>query len=126
MEKVIISNKNLKRYEKRMKQIENNIWDLLENYLYYSKIRGIMHMYKQSKTLSKRQVIRLYEFIEGEKPITYTNDILDCAYKRALTELKNELLTSKEFLEKYKKEIEDINKTAKKLGKTIEKYTKKN
>ena len=105
MEKVIISNKNLKRYGKRMEQIENNIWDLLENYSYYSKIRKIMHMYKVSKPLSKRQVIRLYEFIEGEEPITYTNDILDWAYKRALTKLKNELLTSEEFLENIKKKL---------------------
>lgn len=60
---MILNKKVLELYNLRMKKIQNNIWDLVENFEYYRKIRGIMNTYKEGKELSKRQLIRLYQFI---------------------------------------------------------------
>lgn len=60
---MILNKKVLELYNLRMKKIQNNIWDLVENFEYYRKIRGIMDTYKEGKELSKRQLIRLYQFI---------------------------------------------------------------
>jgi len=86
-----ISNNNLKKYEERMKQVENNIWNLVNNLEYYNKIRGIMFEYSLGLKLSKRQTLRLYEFIYNITPKIYTKDKIDEEYINVKTMLEEEV-----------------------------------
>lgn len=69
-------------YNKKMKSIEKDIWDLVDNLEYYSKIRGTMRDLKILGTITKRQAIRLYQFIMGESHDTIKKSEIDDRYNK--------------------------------------------
>ena len=69
-------------YNKKMKSIEKDIWDLVDNFEYYTKIRGIMRDFKILGTITKRQAIRLYQFIMGERHDTIKKSEIDDRYNK--------------------------------------------
>lgn len=72
---MVLKKEYIDMYNQRMEEIEKDIWDIIDNFEYYKKIRGIMFDLKRDKELSKRQTIRLYEFImrKPEKVIKKTD-----------------------------------------------------
>lgn len=84
---MILNKKVLELYNLRMKKIQNNIWDLVENFEYYRKIRGIMNTYKEGKELSKRQLIRLYQFITYMPESVIKKEELDDLYNHVYNKM---------------------------------------
>lgn len=60
---MVLKKEYIDMYNQRMDEIEKDIWDIIDNFEYYKKIRGIMTELQLSEHISKRQSIRLYEFI---------------------------------------------------------------
>lgn len=69
-------------YNKKMKSIEKDIWGLVDNFEYYRMIRGIMRDLKILGTITKRQAIRLYQFIMGESHDTIKKSEIDDRYNK--------------------------------------------
>lgn len=87
---MVISKKNLEKYNKKMEEISRDIWKVVDNFEYYSMIRGIMKDYFNNIELSKRQTLRLYEFIFDLKHHIYSKDIINQCYINAKNELEAE------------------------------------
>lgn len=87
---MIISKRNLGLYNKRMEEISNNIWEIFDNYEYYKMIRGIMNQYFNNQELTKRQTIRLYEFIYDLPQETCSKETINQLYKIARDDLEAE------------------------------------
>lgn len=87
---MIISKRNLGLYNKRMEEVSRNIWDIFDNFEYYKTIRGIMDRYFKNQELSKRQAIRLYEFLYDLPQETCSEDIIDQLYEIAKRDLEME------------------------------------
>lgn len=86
---LVLKEEYVNLYNKKMEEIEKDIWDIIDKFEYYKKIRGIMKELQLSKHISKRQAIRLYEFLMG-KPQR-------CIKKIEINEIYNNI--SKEIFE---------------------------
>lgn len=50
-------------YQTRMEELSKDIWQVLDYYEHYKTIRGIYAELKMSGQLTKRQAVRLFDFI---------------------------------------------------------------
>lgn len=90
--KVKISDKTEELYNEIMADISTDIWDVIDNFEYYKKIRGIWSEYLQTQKLTKRQLVRLYSFIyelddNGQRVFT----------KADINEMYKNIKTDKQF-----------------------------
>lgn len=52
-----------KAYHDKMKELEGNIWQILDYQDHYKTIRGIYKELKETGYITKRQAVRLFDFI---------------------------------------------------------------
>lgn len=86
-EKLILKKKYVDLYNKKMNIIEKDIWDIIDNFEYYKMIRGIMCELQKNIRISKRQVIRLYEFLTDKKKAVIKKTEIDEIYNRVFKEM---------------------------------------
>ena len=86
-EKLILKKKYVDLYNKKMNIIEKDIWDIIDNFEYYKMIRGIMYELQKNIRISKRQVIRLYEFLTDKKKAVIKKTEIDEIYNRVFKEM---------------------------------------
>lgn len=86
-EKLILKKKYADLYNKKMNIIEKDIWDIIDNFEYYKMIRGIMYELQKNSRISKRQVIRLYEFLTDKKKAVIKKTEIDEIYNRIFKEM---------------------------------------
>lgn len=86
-EKLILKKKYVDLYNKKMNIIEKDIWDIIDNFEYYKMIRGIMYELQKNIRISKRQVIRLYEFLTDKKKAVIKKTEIDEIYNRVFKEI---------------------------------------
>lgn len=86
-EKLILKKKYIDLYNKKMNIIEKDIWDIIDNFEYYKMIRGIMYELQKNIRISKRQVIRLYEFLTDKKKAVIRKTEIDEIYNRVFKEM---------------------------------------
>lgn len=60
---VRLSELSEKAYQNRMKELESNIWQILTYQEHYMTIRGIYAELKSFGNITKRQAVRLFDFI---------------------------------------------------------------
>ena len=90
--KIKLSQDTEKLYKEIMDEISTDIWDVIDNFHYYKKIRGIWDEYIKYHELSKRQLVRLYCFIyelddNGERVFT----------KKDIHDMFNDIKTDHKF-----------------------------
>lgn len=86
-EKLILKKKYVDLYNKKMNIIEKDIWDIIDNFEYYKMIRGIMYELQKNIRISKRQVIRLYEFLTDKKKAVIKKTEIDEIYNKVFKEI---------------------------------------
>lgn len=86
-EKLILKKKYVDLYNKKMNIIEKDIWDIIDNFEYYKMIRGIMYELQKNIRISKRQVIRLYEFLTDKKKAVIKKTEIDEIYNKVFKEM---------------------------------------
>lgn len=86
-EKLILKKEYVDLYNKKMNIIEKDIWDIIDNFEYYKMIRGIMYELQKNIRISKRQVIRLYEFLTDKKKAVIKKTEIDEIYNRVFKEM---------------------------------------
>ncbi|WP_300954300.1 hypothetical protein [uncultured Clostridium sp.] len=82
-------NKNVEQsYLNKMKEISEDIWQVLDHIDYYKTIRGIWNQYQSDQELTKRQIVRLFDFIydldNNGNPRIYTGKEIHDAYDKIL------------------------------------------
>ena len=84
---MVLKKEYIDMYNQRMGEIEKDIWDIIDNFEYYKKIRGIMTELQLSEHISKRQSIRLYEFIMGKPERVIKKTDIDDIYNEVIDKM---------------------------------------
>ena len=75
-------------YLNKMKELTEDIWQILDHVEYYKTIRGIWDQYQSDQELTKRQIVRLFDFIydldNNGNPRIYTGKEIHDTYDKIL------------------------------------------